>query len=133
MSYVGEGCGTVTDRERDRWVRFVREADPEHRDAAGGVAPQTIAETIAPRRHPDTIRGCLDADERVRARIGMGEHGPRHSFVPGAAAPATVTVAEPDVAVAELSLWDALEQLPAEYDRAKELTREALAHLEAER
>jgi len=130
MSYVGDGLGHVTDAEVDRWVRFVREAERDHRDAAGGVAPQTIAETIAPHRHPDTVRDALEADERVRARIGMGEHGPRHSFV--AAAPVGVTAAEPDVAVAELSLWDALEQLPAEYARAKELTREALQHLDTE-
>jgi len=40
---------------------------------------------------------------------------------------------EPDKQAAELSLFDALEQIPEEYDRAQELTREALAHLEAER
>lgn len=83
-TFVGEGRGDVTDRELDRWVRFVYEADTEHRDRPnGGVAPTVIAaEVAAEHRHRTTVKRHLGADDRVDATTGIGPRGSRVTFVP---------------------------------------------------
>jgi hypothetical protein len=83
-TFVGEGRGDVTDRELDRWVRFVYESDAEHRDRPhGGVAPTVIAaEAATEHRHRTTVKRHLGADDRVDAATGIGPRGSRVVFVP---------------------------------------------------
>ena len=84
-TFVGEGRGDVTAAEIERWVRFVYQADDEHRDTCGGVPPAVIAaEAASEHRHRVTVRRHLENDQRVETTNGIGPSGPRLTFVPAA-------------------------------------------------
>jgi len=83
---VDEGCDDVAAGEIEQWVRFVYQADDEHRDPPrSGVPPLVIAEAVSDHRHRETVRRHLEADQRVVTTLGIGPRGPRVTFIPAEA------------------------------------------------
>ena len=87
-TFVGEGRGDVTAAEIERWVRFVYQADDEHRDTCGGVPPAVIAAEAASEHRPsgprltfvpaaDTNEVLLDVGEGIETDGGQVTEGNR--------------------------------------------------------